>query len=75
MNTNQTSSLFTDLSTEESQTLQGGCHRWSSRRSFYYYSRPMTYAHQPTFTYGYGFGRNSGGSVNQSVNVNVRYDD
>jgi hypothetical protein len=72
---NQDLALFTDLSTEEAQTLQGGCHRWTSRRSFYYYSRPSTFAYSPTFNYGYGFGGSSGGSVNQRVNVNVQYID
>lgn len=80
----QVSSLFTELSTDEAQTVQGGrCHR---RRSFYrpdnsYYSRPQTQSFAPAFNYGYGYGGwgntggSSSGSVTQTVNVNVVYED
>ena len=79
----QVSSLFTKLSTDEAQTVQGGrCYR---RRSFhrpnnnYYYSRPQVQSFTPTFNYGYGYGGNTGGSstgsVTQTVNVNVVYED
>lgn len=80
MNTTQ-SSLFLELSTTESQTVQGGCRRWSAHRPSYYYYRPSTpsFSYYPSFSYGYGYGgygnRGSSGSVNQSVNVNVRYED
>lgn len=78
----QVSSLFTELSTDEAQTVQGGrCYR---RRSFHrptYYSRPQTQSFAPAFNYGYGYGGwgntggSSSGSVTQTVNVNVVYED
>lgn len=78
------SELFTDLSTEQSAMVQGGCHR--HRRSYqptYYYAPRRTYSYYPSYNYGYsgGYGGSSGsarsnaGSVNQVVNVNVRYED
>lgn len=74
--------LFTDLSVDESATVQGGC-RYHSYRPSYYYT-PRSYSYYPSYSYGYGYGGygssynrggSSGGSVNQTVNVNVRYDD
>jgi hypothetical protein len=41
MDTNTKSELFTDLSQEQSETVQGGCHRYY--RSYYY--RPYSYHH------------------------------
>lgn len=80
MNTTQSAALFMDLSTAESQTVQGGrCSRRSAFRPQYYYYRPSTPAYFPSFSYGYGYsgygGGWSSGAVNQTVNVTVRYDD
>lgn len=78
------SQLFTDLSTEQSAMIQGGCHRHRAARSTYYYAPRRTYAYYPSYNYGYSGGgfsgsgsnaRSNAGSVNQVVNVNVRYDD
>ena len=80
MKATQTASLFADLSTEEAQTVQGGCRRYHSfRPSYYYYSRPRS-SYFPSFSYGYGYGGygyggSSSSAVNQTVNVNVQYDD
>ncbi len=64
------SSLFTDLSTEEAQTVQGGRRH---RRSFDSFFRPATTPSYPSYNYGGdGF---SGTAVNQTVNVNVLYED
>ena len=79
--------LFTNLSAEESATVQGGygCRRsrgYSYRPSYYYI--PRSFSYQPSYNYGYGYGGGYGGgysrsggssSVNQTVNVNVLYDD
>ncbi|GAB4326051.1 MAG: hypothetical protein OHK0047_11270 [Leptolyngbyaceae cyanobacterium] len=44
MDTNNKSELFTDLSQEQSETVQGGCHRYY--RSYYY--RPYShYYYEP----------------------------
>ncbi len=84
MKVTATSPLFTDLSTEQAATVQGGCHRHRSYRSTYYYAPRRTYAYYPSYNYGYSGGGSSGygsnarsnaGSVNQVVNVNVRYED
>jgi hypothetical protein len=79
VNATQTSQLFTDLSVEESAVVQGGrrCRRYH-RSSYYptYYSyrpTPSYSYYYPSYSYGYGYG--GYGSVNQSVNVSVRYDD
>jgi hypothetical protein len=75
VNATQTTQLFTDLSTEESAVVQGGrCRRRSSYRPTYYSYR----SDYPSYNYGYGYGGYGYGgysSVNQSVNVTVRYDD
>lgn len=75
----QTSDLLVELSTTEAQTVQGGCHRRSSFRPTYYHYRPVTPVYYPSYSYNYGYSGSgsgwSGGSVNQSVNVNVKYDD
>lgn len=83
MKATQATPLFADLSAEAAQTVQGGrCRRrYSSYRPSYYSYRPTTsYSYYPSFSYGYGYGGygnfgGSSGSVRQSVNVNVRYDD
>lgn len=79
MNSTQTPSLFVDLSTAAAQTVQGGCHRRAHRPTYYSYRPSTSFVYAPAFSYGYGYGGYgrgwSGGSVNQSVNVNVRYDD
>lgn len=83
MKDTQSTSLFTDLSVEAAQTVQGGCYRrrHSSRPSYYSYRPSTSSSYYPSFSYGYGYGGyggnfgSSGGSVSQSVNVNVRYDD
>ena len=73
----QSNSLFADLSAEESQTVQGGCRRWSHRPTYYSYRPSTSRIYYPSFSYGYGYGGygSSSGSVRQVVNVNVRYDD
>jgi hypothetical protein len=74
MNATKNAELFTDLTTGESATLQGGC-RWHSYYRPYYYYRPNTYSYTPRYNYGYGYGGYSSGSVSQTTNVNVVYDD
>ncbi len=59
MDTNKKSELFTDLSQEQSETVQGGCYRGYGYRSYGYYQpyayyRPYYYA--PRAYYGGGYG-------------------
>ncbi len=79
MKVTQDSNLFAPLSTEEAQTVQGGyCWRRSYRPTYYYYRPSVSRSYYPSFSYGYGYGgygSSFGGSVSQSVNVNIRYDD
>jgi hypothetical protein len=78
VNAPQSAQLFTDLSMEESAIVQGGrCRRsWRAYRPAYYSYRPTTYSYYPTYSYSYGYGGYGGySSINQTVNVTVRYDD
>lgn len=80
MNATKNAELFTDLTTEESASLQGGCRRHSYySRPYYYYRQPQPVAYYPAYGYGYGYGGGYGnygsGSVSQTTNVNVVYDD
>lgn len=50
MDTNNKSELFTDLSQEQSETVQGGCHRYY--RSYSYY-RPYSYGYYDYEPRGY----------------------
>ncbi len=76
----QSLSLFTDLSSQEAQTVQGGCWTRRTHRPSYYYYRPPVTSFYPSYDYGYtGRGGNSSqgssSAVNQTVNVNVLYED
>jgi hypothetical protein len=78
----ETTQLFTDLSTEQAETVQGGgrcrySRRWSSRPSYYSYRPYSSYSYYPSYGYSYGYSGYGGGygAVSQSVNVNVQYDD
>ncbi len=66
------SALFTDLSTQDAQTVQGG--RRHHHRSFDSFFRPVATPSYPDYNYGGNTGY-SGNAINQSVNVNVLYDD
>ncbi|MDX2242309.1 MAG: hypothetical protein NW224_16615 [Leptolyngbyaceae cyanobacterium bins.302] len=65
MQTVKRSSLFTDLSSQESATVRGAWGR-------HYYS-PVYYCYPVSS--GGSWGGSSGSSVSQSVNVNVYIDD
>ncbi|MGC8711185.1 MAG: hypothetical protein ACP5RH_02230 [Leptodesmis sp.] len=53
MDTNNKSELFTDLSQEQSEIIQGGCHRYY--RSYYYrpyyYYEPRGYYYYRPYSY------------------------
>ncbi|MGQ9871016.1 hypothetical protein [Leptodesmis sp.] len=51
MDTNNKSELFTDLSQEQSETVQGGCHRYY--RSYYYHPYSYYYYYYEPCSYYY----------------------
>ncbi|UBF28397.1 hypothetical protein K9N68_11265 [Kovacikia minuta CCNUW1] len=81
MQTLEKNALFTELTTEESAEVNGGC--------YYYYQRPVSYnpcwrpCYNPCWNSSYGdsgsyggsYGRSYGGGVNQTTNVNVLVED